>query len=67
MPALEEHMDLAHVPMEKARRGLRPWRVPLGAAAKETSWVAGVWELFSILQAAVDGLETAVLPSLRPA
>lgn len=67
MLALEEHMDLARVPMEKARRGLLPLRVPLGAAEKGTRWFAGFSELFSILQAAVDGLETAELPSLRPA
>lgn len=64
---LERHMDLAHVPMEKVRRGLLPWQAPLGAAEKETSWFAGVWGLFSILPAAVDGHGIAVLPSLRPA
>lgn len=67
MLALEVHMDLAHVQTEKARRGLLPWQAPLDAAEKETSWFAGVWELFSILPAAVDGHEFAVLPSLRPA
>ena len=48
-------MDLVQVPMEKVRRGLLPWKVPLGAAEQGTSWFAGVWELFSLLQAAVDG------------
>lgn len=65
--APEGHMDLEQVPREKVHRDLLPWKVPLGAVEKKTHLFAGVWEPFSILQAAADGHETAVLPFLRPA
>jgi hypothetical protein len=59
MQALQAHKGLVYVPTEKARRGLPPWKVPLDAAEKGTSWLAGVWGRFSRLPAAAGGTEVA--------